>query len=137
LKFHKSLSNSLERFARETEYANFIRRSESALHDEDPRSFRYLERVGRNSDRKGFAAALRHAGVDIGSPYWIVLIPHLEPFEQRTGDRLAWTCGSLTIGAIAWLGLLLLRPFDEFKVQPWLDPIETTSTPAANRRSSR
>jgi membrane associated rhomboid family serine protease len=125
LKFHKSLSDSLERFVKETEYANFIRRTESALANEDPKSFRFLERVGRNADRKGFAAALRHAGVDIESPSSIVLIPHNEPFEQRTGHRLAWTWGSLTIGAIVWLGLLLLCPLDEIKAQRWLDPSRT------------
>jgi rhomboid protease GluP len=124
-KFHKSLRDSLERIAKETEYANFIRRTESALANEDPKSFRFLERVGRNADRKGFAAALRHAGVDIESPSSTVLIPHNEPFEQRTGDRLAWTWGSLTIGAIVWLGLLLLCPLDEIKAQRSLDPSRT------------
>jgi rhomboid protease GluP len=131
LKFHKSLSNSLERSTKEIEYANFIRRSKSELHDVDPRSFRYLERVGRNADRRGFGAALRQAGVDIESPLTIVLIPHQEPFEQRSGDRLAWTFGSFAIGAVAWLGLVFLRPLDDSKVQRWLDPSRNTEDAVA------
>lgn len=117
LKFHKSLSNSLGQTEKKAEYATFLRRSESALREENPKSFLYLERLGRNSDRKGFAAALRRAGVDVQSPSSIVLIPHTEPFEERTGDRLGWTFGSFAIGTIGWLALVLLRPLDHAKLQ--------------------
>ncbi len=120
-KFHKGLSNSLPRSEREAEYAAFLRQSQSDVFDEDTRSFRYLERAGQNGDRKGFAAALRRAGADAQSQSPIILIPHNEPFEQRSGNRLAWTFGSYAIGAIAWLGLALLGAVDTEKMRRRLD----------------
>jgi rhomboid protease GluP len=103
-------------------YRAFIQEADRQFGGEDPHSYRFLERVGRNADAEGFAAALRHAGPDINPSSAIILIPHKEAFEDRTGQRLPWVFVSYGIGAIAWLGIVLLAPLDGAKYRRWRKP---------------
>jgi hypothetical protein len=120
--FHESLSNSRPRSEREAEYEIFLRKSDAEFQKLDETSFGYFERLGRTEDRKGFAKALQHAGADIESPSSVLLIPHKESFEGRTGNRLAWTLGSFGMGITAWFALVLLRGLDDERAKRWLDP---------------
>ena len=116
IKSNTSFSSSLSRSEQEAAYKAFLQRADTQFQQEDPQSYRFFERVGRNADAKGFGAALRHALAPDAVTAAIVLVPHKEAFEQRTGNRLAWTFGAFAIGTIGWLVLILLRPLDPEKV---------------------
>jgi hypothetical protein len=122
LKAHTNFSNSLDQSDKEARYRAFLNQADTQFRGEDPNSYRFLERMGRNADGKGFAAALRRARAFTVSPSAVVLVPHREPFEQRTGMRLQWVFGSCAIGAIVWLGLALICPLDHARVRQWLEP---------------
>jgi rhomboid protease GluP len=111
----------------ETKYHAFIQEVDAQFRGEDPHSYRFLERAGRNADGEGFAAALRHARSDINLSSSTILIPHKEAFKDRTGQRLQWVFGSYAIGAIAWLGIVLFFPLDRAKYRRWRKPKAATS----------
>jgi rhomboid protease GluP len=116
------LRTPVDRASMETKYRAFLREVEVQFRGEDPHSYRFLERVGRNADGEGFAAALRHAGADRSLSSATILIPHKEAFEDRTGQRLQWIFGSYAIGAIAWLGIVLFSPLDRARFRRWRKP---------------
>jgi rhomboid protease GluP len=122
LKAHTNFSNSLDQSDKEARYRAFLNQADTQFRGEDPNSYRFLERTGRNADGKGFAAALRRARAFTVSPSAVILVPHQEPFEHRTGKRLQWVFGSYAIGAIVWLGLALICPLDHARVRHWLEP---------------
>jgi rhomboid protease GluP len=100
----------------------FIQEVDAQFRSEDPHSYRFLERVGRNADAGRFAAALRHAGNDPDRASATILIPHKEAFGDRTGQRLPWVFGSYAIGAIAWFGISLVLPLDRARFRRWRKP---------------
>jgi membrane associated rhomboid family serine protease len=110
LKFHQSMSNSASKADKNVAYQEFIRKSIQSYNSEDPRDYKFLERLGNNSDRKRFDKALQIENYSLPSP--LILIPHREPFENRTGDRLAWLAGSIVCGPLLWLVLVFIRPLD-------------------------
>jgi len=106
----------------QAKYQAFIQAADAQFQSEDPHSYRFLERAGRNADGEGFAAALRHGSVDANLSSVIVLVPHKEAFEDRTGQRLQWVFGSFAIGAVAWLGIVLVSPLNPTRVRRWRKP---------------
>lgn len=121
------LRTPLDQASIETKYHAFIHEVDAQFRGEDPHAYRFLERVGRNADGEGFAAALRHARSDINPSSVTILIPHKEAFEDRTGQKLPWVFGSYAIGAIAWLGIALFCPLDRAKYRRWRKPKAATS----------
>jgi rhomboid protease GluP len=116
------LRKSLDPASMESKFHAFIQEVNWEFQDEDPHSYRFLERVGRNADGEGFAAALRHGGASTSPSSATVLIPHKEAFEDRTGQRLPWVFGSYAIGATAWLGMVLFCPLDRARFRRWRKP---------------
>lgn len=122
------LRTPLDRASMETKYRAFLQEADAQFRGEDPHSYRFLERVGRNADGEGFAAALRHAGENRNLSSATILIPHKEAFEDRTGQRLQWLFGSYAICAIAWLGIVLFSPLDRARFRRWRKPKAAIST---------
>jgi membrane associated rhomboid family serine protease len=125
---HTSFSSSLGTQERRAALSAFAERADAHFRAEDVRSYRFYSRVGRSADGKGFAAALRRAMPPIDDATAVVLVPHKEPFEARSGDRLPWTFGSFAIGAVAWLALVMLRPLKAKKMAEW-DSLKATKNP--------
>jgi rhomboid protease GluP len=96
-------------------YNEFIRKSLQSFNAEDPRSYTFLETLGHNSDRKRFDKTLRTENYSGPSP--VILIPHREPFEKRTGNRLSWLTGSILCGSLLWLLLVFIRPIERTQVE--------------------
>jgi membrane associated rhomboid family serine protease len=111
LKFQKSISNSLDEGRKQAAYQDFMNQSEASFRAENPEKYSYLERAGRNSDRRNFELALHERGLGLSSPQ-IILRPHLEPFGERTGQRLPWIFYSAGIAAVVWLVIVLVPPLD-------------------------
>jgi len=117
----------IDQASMEAKYHAFIQEADRQFSSEDPHSYRFLERVGRNADAEGFATALRHAGADRNLSSATILIPHKEAFEDRTGQRLQWVFGSYAIGAFAWSAIVLFCPLDLAKYRRWRKPKAATS----------
>jgi rhomboid protease GluP len=119
-KFHESHGASLPRPEREAKLAEFVRRTSAEFTQRDTKAFLYFARLGHNSDRKGFEAALRSSGFDADASSAIVLVPHVEPYEDRTGNSLRWTFISFGTAMVAWLIAVLLRPLHRGRWKRWL-----------------
>jgi rhomboid protease GluP len=114
LKFHQSMSNSTSDADKNFAYDAFVRKSLQSFNAEDPRNYQFLEALGHNSDRKRFDKTLQ---MEANLPSLIILIPHREPFERRTGDRLAWLVGSVVCSPLLWLVLVFIRPIEKTQVE--------------------
>lgn len=112
-KFHESHRASLPRSEQETKLAEFVRRSSASFRRRDTNAFLYFARLGYNSDRKGFEAALRSSGFDVDASSAIVLVPHTDRYQDRTGNSLQWTFISFGAATVVWLIAVLLRPLDK------------------------
>lgn len=126
LKSQTSFSNSLTDADKNVSYTDFIYQATVQFQHEDPHSYRFFERVGRNEDAKNFLAALKDKPKSSDLNGAMVLIPHKEPFEQRTTsfrltiqDQLRWTFGALAFGALGWLAYVLPRDLDAKKLRQW------------------
>jgi hypothetical protein len=113
-KYQHSMSSSASNEEKNSTYDSFARQSLRAFSAEDPRRYQYLETLGRNSDRKRYEKTLQLADNRVATP--VILIPHLEPFEQRTGDRLAWLLAAFSIGPLVWLTMVMIQPLDHTKI---------------------
>src|SRR5258708_8385331 len=67
-RYHRATSNSASPAAKESAYDLFVRESLEAFNAEDPRRYRYLETIGRNSDRKHFEKTLQAAQYNVSVP---------------------------------------------------------------------
>jgi membrane associated rhomboid family serine protease len=102
------------------EYDALIRDAERTIRNEVPEQYQYLERAQANPDRKHFEAAVQSGVAQTSSP--TILIPHKEPFAQRTGNRLAWVIGSFAIGCSLWFVMLLFPSLDRGELRREGDP---------------
>jgi membrane associated rhomboid family serine protease len=116
IKFQKSVDNSLSVADKQKAYEKFAKDSEQALDTLNPAKYRYLERSGRNTDRRDYEKALASAGV-ISPDSYTLLIPHTEPFEKRAGDWLTMTLIALVSGLAVWLAMVMAVPLDDDKMQ--------------------
>ena len=116
IKFQKSVDNHLSVADKQKAYDQFAKDSQQTLDTLNPAKYRYLERSGKNTDRRDYEKALASAGVITADSYTL-LIPHTEPFEQRAGDWLTMTLAALLGGLVIWLVLVMVVPLDDDKVQ--------------------
>jgi len=122
-----SVNNQLSREEKVAAYDEFLLNSRITLDKRDFRSFPFFERMGRSSDRKNFEAALEHAGMfDPDGASTVILIPHSEAFEERTGNRLTWALASFLIGLLFWLLITLFAELESSTVEKWLNPEHAT-----------
>ena len=126
--YHQLIDDSASKPAANAAYVEFMRDSVNAFNALDPKQFRYLESIGRNSDRRRYEKTLEEAGNHVTSP--IILIPHSEPLERHSSERLAWAAGSFGIGAFIWLAMVLIPALDHRKIHANLeDGKQTKSAP--------
>jgi len=115
IKYHHTMSNSASEAEKKSVFDSFARESVWAFDAEDPRGYQFLETLGRSIDRSRFEKTLSLANANVTDP--VILIPHLEPFSQRSGNRLQWTFGALAIGPLLWLAMVLLPPLNPLEVK--------------------
>jgi membrane associated rhomboid family serine protease len=86
------------------------KRAQDSLRTTDLGAFTYLELVGPGETRRRFEAAIEK--VAPAPPDTVVLVPHHEPLDERTGDVGLWALGTFAGGAALWLVLLLFPRLD-------------------------
>jgi rhomboid protease GluP len=109
LKYEKSISNLLGEGEKQAAYRDFLNRSDASFRAENPAKYAYFAREGQNSDRRNFEKAFQERGINLPSSQ-IILAPHIEPFEQRTGQRLQWIFYSAGIATVVWFVMVLVPP---------------------------
>ena len=129
-KYHYSMSNSASDAEKNSAYDLFVRQSLQAFNAEDPQRYKYLETLGLNSDRKRYEKTLQIADYRVAAPF--ILIPHLEPFEQRTGDRFVWLLAAFTIGSLVWLIMVMIPTLDRTRIASAAKPIDPARPPAGS-----
>jgi rhomboid protease GluP len=125
LRYHRSMSTSASAAAKDSAYNLFLRESLEAFNAEDPRRYQFLENIGRNAGRKRFEKTLQAASYTLAAP--TILIPHLEAFELRTGNRLQWSLVSFLVGPLVWLAMIMIPKLDHAKVKQASDPAHKPS----------
>jgi membrane associated rhomboid family serine protease len=108
LKYRDTIDNRISDAAKGKAYEAFAARSQSTFFSIDAAKYRFFERVGINADRRGFENALRKHGIETQSA--TILIPHMEPFSERAGNRLQWFVRSLLFGFGIWFLIVMFSP---------------------------
>jgi rhomboid protease GluP len=111
LTFHNSTDNAQSSEAKKAALKAFAIQIEHRIATEDPYRYQYLERSSHSAERRNFDLALESRGVTTAQQQ-VVLIPHFEPFDQRTDGWLEKIALALGAGALGWLALIFLAPLD-------------------------
>jgi rhomboid protease GluP len=126
LKFHQTMNNSASDADKNVAYDAFVRESLQSFNAEDSRNYQFLETLGHNSDRKRFEKTLQLEAYDL--PFHVILVPHRERFENRSGNRLEWLLWSIVVGPLLWLGMIFLRPIQKTKTDSATDTHSQTKS---------
>lgn len=108
LVYRKTVSNRMSDSEKDAAYKAFLPEVDKQFNAEDPRHYRYLTRLGHEEERTAIEAAFRKAGRD--PSHAIILVPHTDPFEQRSDGYLSAALISLLIGILIWTALLAWVP---------------------------
>ncbi len=104
--FTKSMRADRPDDHKEAEARMFAKDSEAEFAKMDLAALTYLEQLGPGAKRRGFESAIRKSGLASSDP--IVLLPHHDVFEERTGERGAWALWFYVGGAALWLVMVLI-----------------------------
>lgn len=114
--YNERISNRLSDQEKEDRYEAFVEKCQKEFEETDFSRFTYLEVVGNTEQHNEYNIALEKINV-IPSADKIVFEAKTEPFEARNGKKLPWIFGSLAIGLLAYLILLLFPKFEESKFE--------------------
>jgi rhomboid protease GluP len=107
LKYQKTISNKLSTGEKQSEFKQFANESQQDFETKNLNDFTYLDRIGYSSDLRNYAKAVDTAK---SAKPPIILSPINEAFEARNGNKLPWIFGSLGIGAVVFMIMLLFLP---------------------------
>jgi membrane associated rhomboid family serine protease len=111
--YHTFISNRVFDKNQDRDYEAFLDETRKSFIAEDPNSYTYFEQVGNNSgDQRGFHDAVQKNERYKPSSNDIILIPHKDAFEARTGNQLTWIFASFGIGALLWLAMIFVPSLD-------------------------
>jgi len=127
LNYRQSVSNSASDAAKKSTYNSFALQSLHAFNAEDPRRYQFLETLGHNSDRKRYEKTLQLSDYRVAAP--VILVPHVEPFERRTGTRLVWLMAALTIGPLVWLTMVMVPALDQSRIASAVESTDPARRP--------
>lgn len=102
----------------------FAQESEERFAAMDLADFTYLELIGPGAKRRGFEAALQK--LDPVVREHVLLEPHHEAFEARTGKTGGWAVGSFGLGAVLWLIMLAIPGVHPAKLRQLADGTQAT-----------
>ncbi len=106
--FRTTIDNRLPDARKDAAYRAFLAASQRTLDTADPRAWRYLERVGVNSDRRGFLKALTDNRIARADP--VFLMPHAEAFAHHGETFLGAAALAFAAGAALWALMIVLAP---------------------------
>lgn len=116
VRFYKTISNSLSAEEKEEKYKEFATETEHKFDTMDLSSFSYLENAFHKEEFNNYSEAIDNLKKQISSNVVFnrtILLPVMEPFADRMGNKFAWIFGSIVIGSVIFFILLLFVKFDE------------------------
>ncbi|WDF56182.1 rhomboid family intramembrane serine protease [Mucilaginibacter sp. KACC 22063] len=110
--YEKQVSNRSTDAEKEAAYKQLNTEANESFNKQNLDQFIYLDRIGNNDKRRGYAAAIK------SSPQYknyiaIILEAKNEPFAARNGNKLGWVFKSFAIGAGIWFVMLLFPAIDK------------------------
>jgi membrane associated rhomboid family serine protease len=107
-KYTRSTDNTVSQTVKEANYRDFLQNAQQKFDAFDPRAVRYLESLGRSSDRRNYEKALPKT-VSAAAVMPLILIPHDDAFDARNGDAVQ--NAAIAFGAMAGIfAFMLLFP---------------------------
>ena len=114
VKFTKTISNKLSRDEKEDSYKAFAKESQDDFNSKRLNEFVYLDRINYSADQKNYLKAITNDSYYHNLPSSAIVFTSVnEPFEARNGHELPWIFGSLAIGSVIFMILLLFKPLRE------------------------
>jgi membrane associated rhomboid family serine protease len=107
--YHRTISNRLSNAEKQTQYAAFVRSSQTKFDAEGTRRYAYFERVRSGVDLREFKKAVAKKYPD-EQP--ILLMPAQQNFYARAGNTLEATFGLLVGGSLLWAFSLFFARVD-------------------------
>ena len=115
LAYSDSTDSSATDAEKDAIYRAFAERSQHEYDGFDFGKVQYFEQLGRTSYRRRYESAIPKES-RAAQPSPIILIPHLDAFEDRNGDKLPWAFYSFAITAGVFLALLLIPSVNQEKL---------------------
>lgn len=113
VKYHDQISNHLDEKEKKEKFRRFANQSQNDFDQKNVNQFVYLNRIGNSDDHDGYCEAIKkNHKYKSNTRSGLVLLPVNEPFEARNGNKLEWIFGSLAIGSLVWLIMLIIPKFD-------------------------
>jgi len=129
LRYQGSAPDTSSPETRKAALVSFTTQVEKKVLAEDPYRYQFLERSSHSAERRNYDLALQTRGITAPQQQ-IILIPHFEAFEQRTGKGWKGVVFVLGFGALSWLTLVLLAPLDWKKIVAARRGAKTPTNPA-------
>lgn len=115
VKYFKRISNRLEPGEKEAKYREFVQESQRDFDNKNVSAFIYLSRVSNSDDKDGYIEAIKKNPVYKSNE--TILVGVNEPFEARNGKKLSWLIGSIVVGSLVWLIMLMIPKIDQKELQ--------------------
>ncbi|KUJ59849.1 hypothetical protein AR687_21095 [Flavobacteriaceae bacterium CRH] len=116
IKYGDRINNRLEEREKQNRYEQFLKVSQHEFDRKDLSDFIYLERVGNSDIGDGYKEALKKI-TKFKTEGSVIFISNNKPFEKRDGDTVYWLIGTLLIGTIVWLIMILIPKCNETELR--------------------
>ena len=113
VEYKKNLSNRINEQRKNSEYRNFLNKSEKEFNTYNFQDVKYFERLGYSDDRDGFIEAIKEENANLKEKEQIILVPRKDVFKNRLGSSFSWIFGSFGIGALIFLAMVVIPKIDE------------------------
>lgn len=113
VEYNKSLSNHISGERKDSEYRNFIEKSEKEFDTLNFQKVKYFEKLGYSDDRDGFIEAIKESNPNVDKKRQVILVPKTDNFEQRLGNTFPWIFGSFGIGIFILLLMVTIPKIDK------------------------
>lgn len=130
-KYFTQISNHLSSEEKQDRKATFMNDCKNDYLLEPTTGYIYFDEIPYSEDLAGYEKAAENSDRYHGNSKLRLWIPHLEPFEQRNGNKLIWIFGSFAIGAGVYFLVLLLIPLDQTRVNAWATKDKEQRNPKA------
>jgi membrane associated rhomboid family serine protease len=111
VEYNRVISNNLEPDEKKAKYQEFANKSQKDFDNKNIATFIYLERIGNSDDKTAYLEAIRQNTKY--KPNETIFIGKEEPYELRNGKKLEWLLGTVIIGSILWLLMILIPKINE------------------------
>lgn len=109
-KFVDDISNSLSPSEKEDEFRTFASNTEAEIGRMSFAGYQYFEREGNTDDFENYSEAVKNSLAYVGGDAPIVILrPHTESFESRSGTMPVWI-SIISIGGLLVFWIMLLFP---------------------------